>query len=672
LIRRVPWRWAAFPGLVFVAFLVLVGLNLNGSSISLLSPDRPGLVAGTPRSIRTDEWVLKTPVALSSVRQGLPAEPWIGMSPNDQAATPNGGPTHDWTTLLRPQDWGYVVLGQGRGLAVSWWWPYTICLIGCFALLGFVTRRPALSAALAVAATFTPYAAWWTAPTPTTYLGYGAATAACLLAAWSVRGRRPAAAYAVAAGLFAAAFALALYPPWQVTLAYVLAAVCFGYALDARIAWRRILWPVALGLGTALAILGAWYLQHRAAIHAEAATYYPGHRLSAAGDATFSSLIDGPLNFWMVGPAGTTLGKVGGAGPATNLSEASSTWLPLAVAAVVLLGVVQLIAEALRRRIVGRGTPAELTEPATHDDAPPPEQAPVWTLGLVSAAMLLLLAWAFLPLPTFVGKLTQLQRVEPVRVPLALGLGLILLVAAATRVPGPRPIAWRWPVLVLAAAATAAATVWTDDQLAWAASRTPTALVALSGLVLGAAFAAILHRRTAAAAGLVLALYAFAGWVPVNPLQRGIQPVTHDALVRQLVALTKATDNPRVGVYASLRNNFVVVAKVRASGLQSVTGTTFYPDADLMKVLVPAQEKRWNNYAQYRWIDAPAGTTPVITQDHGTAMALTVPVCDPVLLAKVDPGWIVADHPLRAGCISLVGRVSKSSGQAVWIYRVTT
>ena len=80
--------WLAFPVLVLVLFALLVAFDLSGSSIALLvaKGQQAGLLAGQPRPIRSDELLIRTPIAISSVEQGFPASVWIGLAPTDQAA----------------------------------------------------------------------------------------------------------------------------------------------------------------------------------------------------------------------------------------------------------------------------------------------------------------------------------------------------------------------------------------------------------------------------------------------------------------------------------------------------------------------------------------------------------------------------------------------------------
>lgn len=658
-----------FPALVAIVFAVLVGANLNGSSMALLASNRAtsGLIAGTPRGIRTDEFDLRTPLAISSALQGFPGELWIGLTNTQQGAIAHGGPVLDWSLLVKPQDWGYVLFGPSRGLAFSWWWSFAISLLGTYWLLWHVTGRAGTAAALAIAATFTPYAAWWTAPAPSLFLGYAALGGAAAVAAMRAGSLRAAVGLGLFAGLVGAALVLALYPPWQVTLGWIVAAITIGLALDRAVSLRRFALVGAVALTVAGAVTAAWLVQHREAVSAIVATIYPGQRLYHAGDASLAVLVDGPLNFWMTGDAGASLGAGGLGGPNANVSESASTWLSLPLSALLAIGGGLILLR--RRRAAPAGlTPADLAAsvPADpHDDGTEVPGSTTWTLVLTAAAMLLLLGWSLLPLPDLVGAVTLLQRVEPARTGLALGLGQIVLIAAAARVVH-RPRIWTVRWLVVASVVAVGLTAWAVGQLPWNASLVslPVALASAAALAVLLALAAV--PRWAPLAAAALAVYALASWAPVNPLQRGIGPLVDGALpstIRRMAAT--AGGNHRIVVYGG----YDVVAQVRAAGLESVSGTTLYPDADLMSRLVPTQRNLWNDYVQYRWRPAPAGESARIVQVKGTAMDLIIDPCDPVLLADVDPGWVVSETQLDGRCLTPVTTVAGPRGATFHIYR---
>jgi hypothetical protein len=639
-------RWGPFPAAILLIFIVLVALDINGTSIAYLSadPHSDGLLAGVARGIRSDEWIHTTPLRVSAALQGFPSEMWVGLAPIDQAGPQGSMVVLDWSTLLRPDNWGFILLGASRGVAWAWWWTVAVGLWGLYAFIGVITRRPLLSAALATAGALTPYAAWWSNST-LTIIGYGAATGALIIAAWSAKRTWSAALYAVGAGLTGAAFALILYPPWQVPVIWVIGAAVIGLAIDRRLGWRRTLWSGGVTAIIAVAIFLAWYIQHRAAFLALAGTYYPGSRQSTGGGTELHYMLDAPLNPWLARGPGETLAS-------QNLSEVASMWIPAAFLLCVIAGTIWLLIPARRGR----------------DRAD--VEAPRVTLALLCGSVLLLLAWALLPLPSWVGSITFLGLTPAERVQVGIGLAIVLLTAAAATVR-PIPPLWRWPAAIVTSVITAVIAIWTSRAIDWDASAVPIVLVAASGLVVGAGFAFTLSsRRWGVIAAGGLALYSIASWALVNPIQLGIAPLQSDQSIARLAELAKDEGNPRVMVFGRT-TDFMPIARVRGAGLQSVSGWTPYPDAELMKVLAPDQEQLWNNYAQYAWRAAPAGSGIKIswaTEWESSLNWLDVDPCMPELLDGVDPGWAVSDAPLDAACLTDV--TDQVGGDGLWFYRV--
>ena len=60
---------AVFAVLVAILLALLIGLDLNGSSVATLTPNYgsdPSTLVGTPRQVRGDEATIETPLAVSS------------------------------------------------------------------------------------------------------------------------------------------------------------------------------------------------------------------------------------------------------------------------------------------------------------------------------------------------------------------------------------------------------------------------------------------------------------------------------------------------------------------------------------------------------------------------------------------------------------------------------
>jgi hypothetical protein len=644
-------RWVAFPLIVFGLFIGLVLANLNGSSIGLLGSDAgsdPQLLMGSPRSIRSDEYVIATPLAISSARQGFPSRPYVGLTSTEQEAIAHGAPTKSWFSVFKPQDWGYLLLGPHRGLAAHWWFPTLASLVGVFLLLRTLSVDAWVSGALAVVAAMSPYNAWWSSPAPGLVVGYGALTGAALVAAFKSSNSRSSFAWGAAAGVAGIAMFLTLYPPWQLTVGAVIVALACGYALDQAIGWRRFGLALSGLFAVAVPGIASWYFANADAVAAIMGTYYPGHRTSAPGEATLAWLLDAPLNPLLAGSVGSSVSQAKSAVPYTNLSELSASWLPLPILGMATLGVVVRVlwpqaCDALEDR---------------------PGKPMFWTAIGLALVFCVLLAWGVLPLPEWTGTIL-LERVPGRRLPLALGLASVLLVA----VSGSALRRQRWSlwvsILWLAAIAlTVGSTMWSADRMPWDEERVAMTTVFVLGLVVATGFGLVASGLLRHAGALLLACFAAWSWALVNPLYRGLGPLDHDPVVRALRPVALADPGARVLVFADTK----IVALVRASGVQTLSGVTFYPDEGLMQELVPDQRNLWNNYANYRWVASSDSRRAFIRQMKGTSMELHIYPCARKVL-ELGPKWAVSDARLDGSCLRLLSVISRKSA-SLYFYQI--
>ena len=153
--RPPAWRFCAIASAVFI---VLVATGVNGSSIGVLYAQEqvtlattnpwsedPALLLGKPRAIRSDEWSIATPTAVSQTIQGFPNEPWIGLTRTDPRAFQYSLPTVDLSVVAKPQIWGYLLLGPERGLAWSWWFPFLLAAVALYLLVHLLVGRPLMA-----------------------------------------------------------------------------------------------------------------------------------------------------------------------------------------------------------------------------------------------------------------------------------------------------------------------------------------------------------------------------------------------------------------------------------------------------------------------------------------------------------------------------------------------
>ena len=698
-----------FPALVLAAMAMLVMFNLNGSSVGLLGVGYrhdPNLLNGLPRSIRSDEAALSTPYLVGNVRRGLPTTPWVGLTPTFLPATSIGVPSDSWTELFKPQDWGVFALGVSRGFSWHWWSQMAVGMLGVFALLFTVTRRRWTSAALAVVAAMSPYVAWWSL-TPGLVLGFSTGATAATLAALRADTTRRAVALSLVAAYLGMATFLLLYPPWQVTLAWVLLGLLIGAAVDARVPRRRIVAVVVTVAGSVAVPVAVWFAQSHAALVATTNTIYPGQRLAGAGQGNVAWLFDqmsspfaavaSPLA--LRGRSVMANGKV----VLANQSEIASAWLPLPVVLVALVAVVVVLArrpspgvDILSARTAAgtvTGTVAE-TDAAPVADALPSPLAPVadpvadpvahggartgttsgdgeprkprllWTTVGVAAAGTLLVAWALLPLPDWFGQLTLLNRVPGQRTSLALGLVAVLLLAIASSTLRGAPLPQRWLAAWSGAVvATIWLMVWAANALPWGPAGAPhLKRLALLTAVFAVAFTLVACGRGLRVALAILVVGSVGTWVMVNPLYRGLGPLTNDPVVKAMEPLAAGPSPARVAVFGNLTLN----ALVQSSGVVTVSGLTVYPDATVWATLAPDQESEWNNYNKYLWVADATASPARIVSSGTTVRVLRINPCAPQTLA-LGIDWVVADSDLSAfTCLRPAGTIRRG---AVLVYR---
>ena len=118
--------------------------KLNGSATALWrsyadrrSPN-VGLLLGTPKDIRSDEWVGETPWILSQAARRFAMEnPGIG---DGVMPLLNNLPARHWTMLFRPQMWGFFITDLEHAFAFYWNFKWFCLVLGAFLFLEAIAR----------------------------------------------------------------------------------------------------------------------------------------------------------------------------------------------------------------------------------------------------------------------------------------------------------------------------------------------------------------------------------------------------------------------------------------------------------------------------------------------------------------------------------------------------
>jgi hypothetical protein len=634
-----------YPAVLVAVAIVLTALRLSGTSVGMYvtvgaytsqSQSNPALLAGTPRMLRWDEWVVNTPYIVSQSKLGYPRYSPSAVGGQDLAVI-GAVPNRHWSTVFKPYDWPFFMLDLERAFAARWWLIGLLLLLPSYALFFVLTGRIALAAAFSFSLYCSPFFQWWYLPVSLASAGLAMGALACLVEA----NRRTGIARWVLLALSAycvISFVLLIYPPFQIGAGIVICLVGAGWLVRevsrpdmSSDRLRPVLLTAIVGV-VAAAVLVAFYIDVAPTIAAISNTAYPGHRQVAAGHAPLAQLFGGPFDFWLTRSDSRV-----------NQPEASSFLLTG-------IFVVPQVLFLARFR-----TDAEI----------------MWLVLPTIGAVILLLSWALLPLPSFVGTATLLNRVPTSRVILGIGLASSLvtfLVLAAERPAkaARHPLAWGFIVLLLLLAGAVAA-------VGGLRLRTTTPFLGLrlseiaAGCVVFTVLVALVLARRALAAALGLIIVGAVMSLTVNPLYRGLVPLESSPLLTAAnLGYREATPADEGAVLSYLGS--VLDPIVVSSGRPVLNAANLYPNVAGWRALDPTgvYANAWNRYSGTDFVYSPR-TPAQIRNTAIDAVVVSVNPCDPSL-DRLHVTTVISSTELKDPCLTELGRTRVTSDLVAFTY----
>jgi hypothetical protein len=327
------------------------------------------------QGIRSDEWAVLTPLFQTAVRGGHAA--YNQVSPYHEALKGFWAlPILDWSLIFKPQLWGFWLLPPAYAYSLYFATLWIAFLVGYTILLvqlGATPRIAALGATCLLLSGFVQV--WWTSNAPT--FAFAPWPAIIFLLTLRPSLKFPLLFWTCAVWIFSF-----VYPPFIIAEAFALGVLIAAFRRDA-LTLPNIL--VAAGAITMLGICFIWYFG--GLIQIMQATIYPGSRISSGGGVELSKLISHFLPFFATMNF-TPLYD-------TNACEVQvvSSVLPLAL--ICMVNFHSLISMLRRERMA-------------------------WCIVGIGLAMML--AWVFIPVPSWVGSALLWTHVPPYRMIWGLGL----------------------------------------------------------------------------------------------------------------------------------------------------------------------------------------------------------------------------------------------------------
>lgn len=636
---RLRRRFLIFPAVVLFLLALFTALGVSGSSTPLLSPNGGGedsVIIGSPRSIRSDEWIVHTPFVISQVENDFPRYGDVGVGSHDMSIL-SDLPVLDWTSVFHPNLWAYYVLPINNAHAFDWWSVSAILLIGTYFFLLVLVRSLLWSILGAVFLYGSPFFHWWYTSMAFTSIGWLALASACLLTAVKISTWHRVV-FALLGSYFIVCFALVIYPPWQIATAIAVAAITLG-ALWSR--WREDLIPPRR-IASTLAITGSaaivplliFFVSRRPAFQAIAQTVYPGERVVAGGDLPWTQLFSGwfGLNYVTNGP-----GIRGVLFP--NESEASS-FLFLGIGLLVALPIVWRFLVPLGDRL-----------------------RPV-AIATV-AVMVLFLTQMLVGLPSIVAKITLLSTVPERRTLVGLGFASLVLVvlvgSSLERLDLPRRARFFGGVALVGAMAVGVLGLSDNFRSVNAAVGTRlTVLAVFAALVPSALF--FWRPRLAVA---LLAVFGLSISLSVNPLIRGLSQTRDSTLVNDIHKIESADEADG----AWIGETYWIASLLTTAGVRNLSGVNLYPNVPAWEILDPDRnyEDVWNRYAQAIWSFDTESSSLSIRLVQMDMIEVRVNPCDPAL-DRFMVRHVVTPRKLTAACLLEPIQSVGPEGEQVFLY----
>ena len=629
----------AFPALLILVALIFSALQISGTSIGILNAPGhdPNLIAGSPKAIRSDEWSVSTPLTIASARQHFSERLYDGAGSHNTSVVLDV-PNNSWTTIFKPYNWPFFVLPLANAYALKWWLLFLFLVLPAYWLALLLTRKVSAAILVSLGLSLSPFFAWWYEAGALDSVGF--MVAIILLVLLVLRNIGHPVVYVYAAGLtyFLVAFAILLYPPFQIPLAYTAAAFLLPFALrDLVIASdkkRAHRFAVVIGSVAVTAIVLVAYVHSEApTITKIVDTVYPGNRLATGATANLLQLFSPWVGIFIANHPTAIVAN-------SNASEISSFFI--------LAPALFFFAPLARKERKSRTYAA--------------------TEFLLALTMIFLLAWMYVGFPGPLATLSLLDRVTSQRAIVGVGLAswlLVLLYIADVELARAKPdheksrVSLRagWPRAALGVATSALIIGFgaRQLQLTYPGLGVSMYLVGVFVLLVTVGLILLAMARYVAASVFLLPVLALQA-VTVNPLYRGLSPLVNNTLQENVTKIEKLV--PPKPSHAP--PGWLVVGppieslSMIGTGAYVFNATSQYPDISAWKIIDPnsRSETIWNRYAHIAYEPAPNLNLRLSNPSADTVIVSGSP-CSPAF-AKLDVRFVLSQSPLPYTCLTNV------------------
>lgn len=564
-----------FPAILTVLLLILCALKINGSSIGSYHiflngkvPDS-SILFGSPSSIRSDEWVVATPISLSQYNNGFPSvNTGIGDGQNMDMII--DAPSGSFWQIFRPHNIPFYFLPFDHAFSLKWWIiGYLLIISVYFLVLHFLPGKRLLASLLAISMFFMPIVQWWYQYITLAPIYYGIFIYLTVIKLYNTNSRKVKLALSGLLIYLLVCFAAIFYPAFQISVVIVIAAALLAH-LGKKVLSKRTLLLIPSLLLAGLIVVGFLFYQ-KDQVSAVSNSVYPGSRNIHSGGYNPAHLLASGLSPVFQSDSRASQYSIPESG-AFNQSESSNSILLLPF----LLAPLTLIYMTGRRLKNKKKT--EIL----------PDHRTILVIVGVSSFLLL---WLLVPNIDLIGKLMFLNKVPHQRLMMTFYLLNLFSIILIIKHWGAVKIKRTWLIVYLALsfALSLGVGMYIDNRFPLFAG---TKLSIVLSLVIPTIVALYLFKKNTAAT-LLLCLFTCLSTVLIHPLYKSTSILSENEIVKSIQQIN--TEKPgRWAMENSILENFAL-----AAGAKSITGTHAYPQVEYWKNIAPKETDSsiYNRYA---------------------------------------------------------------------------
>ncbi len=643
-----------FPWVLITACLILTVCGVSGSSMGvfdqMVTGQTPGLIAGQPRGVRSDEWLWQTQQTyVQKINNYPPLNQKIGLG--EDVSMILDVPFRSFFALFKPQNFAFFVLPFTMAFAFKWWLMALLLCLGFYCLFDTLFPKKRLLVALgALLVLFNPFTQWWYQSITLLAVAFSLWAMFFIVKLFSdqVTTKRLAL-YSLGLAYAALCFVFLLYPPFQLPVVYVVAALLSGFFYHRyrvrRVSLREdsLRW---IGVGCAavlvLVIAGAFFVSHRQVLHTINGTVYPSIRDIPSGQSNNST--DG-ANFNMLTVlSAPTLFNLQFASKAAHFYTNQSEAARIAAVSLVMLPVV--VYQALKKRRSERGVADYLL---------------LATTVLAGIFMIRM----FTPLFNLPFSLVLFNKVQNER----LAIGLVLLCVVQLVLIG-MLVSRKFSLKQAALTAVAAFILFFDGSIILAHQYPGfvSGLGILVACVVVSVCVFLMLRPRFFTLGLSLFVAAnLASSLFVNPLYARSQPQSLQNMAQQIAA--NYPDNKSWVTVGSVTFEHVALM----AGKQSFSGVQYYPQLDLWRSIdsSPKAQHEYNRYSHVIFTTDPLPNQGIFWSPQPDVLNVRL---DCEVAAKLPHlGYVLASTAIDTQALTCLTEDARLifPGATLYVYRYT-